>query len=121
MPAIPTIYNLFHCNPISFGVGLIGFASNYRERVPVPAGFPSLPPPEPRRTSGTQTEQKAHAKMKFTAEMARTMTPAQVRAFWAQRQIESAAKGEPHYEKLICPVSGKILVDITATVTAGAA
>jgi hypothetical protein len=49
---------------------------------------------------------------KFTAEMARTMTPEQVKEFWQQRQRETRAKGEPHYTHCVNPVTGRVLYTI---------
>lgn len=48
----------------------------------------------------------------FTREMALAMTPDQVLAFWRDQQRERRDAGEPHYERLIDPVTDEVVTTI---------
>jgi hypothetical protein len=48
---------------------------------------------------------------KFTAEMARTMTDAQIRQFWIDRQLARKADGRKFFDVLM-DITGQIAVDL---------
>ena len=49
---------------------------------------------------------------KFTADMAKTMTPAQVIAFWKARQIERRDTGQDHYTSLVNAANGQVVTTL---------
>ena len=49
---------------------------------------------------------------KFTADMAKTMTPAQVVAFWKARQIERRDTGQDHYTSLVNAANGQVVTTL---------
>lgn len=42
----------------------------------------------------------------------RSMTPAEMQAFWVARQRALAAKGAEHYTRLIEPKTGRVLASV---------